>query len=75
MQELMEINLGKNITELFMEKRDFEMKTETWGHLACKRDQVAWSSKQATPPKSVWVSVAASASPSMHTFIFGVNDH
>jgi hypothetical protein len=33
----MEINSGENMMELFMEKADFENKTETGGHLACKR--------------------------------------
>jgi hypothetical protein len=36
--ETMEINSGENTTEVFMEKKDFETKTETWGHLACKQD-------------------------------------
>jgi hypothetical protein len=36
MRVSMEINLGKNKVEVFMEKKKFEKKTVTRGHLACK---------------------------------------
>jgi hypothetical protein len=54
------------MTEVFMEKEDFEKKTETGG-------QVMQSSKQAAPPRSVWASVPAFASPSTHTFMYPKN--
>jgi hypothetical protein len=38
MEEMMKINLRKNTMEVFMEKEHSEMKTETRGHLARKRD-------------------------------------
>jgi hypothetical protein len=37
---------------------------------AFKQDQVARSPGQAAPPRSVWASVADSASPSTHVFIY-----
>jgi hypothetical protein len=61
---------GENVMELFMEKGDFDKKTEDGAHLVRKRDQVARPSKQAAPPGFVWTWVVASAYPSMQVFIY-----
>jgi hypothetical protein len=61
MRETIEINSGKNTTEVFMEKKEFEMKMETGGHQ---------SHKQTAPPGLVWASVAGFASPSTDAFIY-----
>jgi hypothetical protein len=62
----MEINSGKNATEVFMEKEQNEMKKGTRGRLARKRDQIARPTGMVPrpPPGSVWALVAGSASPS-----------
>jgi hypothetical protein len=61
------------MTVVFLEKKDFERKMETRGHLAYKQDQVARLSRKAVPPTPIWASVAASASPSTHAFIYPKN--
>jgi hypothetical protein len=34
---VLEINSGKNLTEVFMENKEFEKKPKTGSHTACKR--------------------------------------
>jgi hypothetical protein len=63
------------MTDFSMEKEEIEKKPEAGGHLSCKRDQVAWPSKQAVPPESVWASVVDFTSPSVYILIYPKNLH
>jgi hypothetical protein len=59
----MEINSRKNTTEVLMEKKLLEMKGGMRGRLDHEQDQVARPTGGTAPPRSVWASVAGSASP------------
>ena len=63
------------MTELFMEKEQFEKKPETGGHTTCERGQVARSHSLTVPPRSVRASSIDSASPSGYVLIYPENLH
>jgi hypothetical protein len=69
----MEINLGENMIEVFIENEEMEKKSETGRHLACKQDLVVRPSKETAPPGSVWALVVNSASPSVQVLIYPKN--